>query len=67
MGIVTADIHSIDPALLKKELGGNGKGYYIMDFDIEMRCFAARLEFTPIYCYGLDGQMRFEPAVFRLE
>lgn len=38
-----------------------------MDFDIEMRCYAAKLEFTPIYLYGLDKQMRFEPAAFKIE
>lgn len=67
LGVVTADIHSIDRNLLKKEPGGDGKEYYVMDFDIEMRCFAAKMEFTPIYCYGLDKQMRFEPAAFEYE
>lgn len=65
--MVTADIHSIDPYLLKKERGGDGEKYYVMDFDIEMRCCVAKLEFTPIYCYGMDGRMRFEPAIFQLE
>lgn len=67
LGTVTADIHSIDQGLLKKERGGNGETHYIMDFDVEMRCFAARLEFMPIYLYGLNGQMRFEPAAVKLE
>ena len=67
LGTVTAEIHSIDRDLLKKERGGNGEFYYVMDFDIEMRCSAAKLEFTPVYLYGLDKQMRFEPAAFKLE
>ena len=33
-----------------------------MDFDIEMRCFAASMEYTPVYRYDGGGQRRFEPA-----
>ena len=62
-----ADIHSIDPLLLKKKEGADGQKYYVMDFDIEMRCSAAKLEFTPIYCHGLNGKIRFPPAVFETE
>ena len=65
--MVTADIHSIDPDLLKQEEGADNQMYYVMDFDIEMRCSAAKLEFTPIYCHGDNGKIRFAPAVFETE
>lgn len=67
LGVVTAGIHSIDRSLLKKERGGDGKEYHVRDFDIEMRCFAAKMEFSPVCCYGADKQMRFEPAAFKYE
>ena len=62
LGTVTADIHDLDPRLLKKQRGSDGSMYYIMDFDIEMRCLAAQLEFTPVFIHE-EGRERFRPAV----
>ena len=45
-----------------KQQGPDGREYYVMDFDIEMKCFAARIKFTPVYRYEPDGLWRFEPA-----
>jgi hypothetical protein len=47
--------------LLKKQRGDDKQEYHVMDFDIEMVYFAARLEFTPVFRYE-GGQRRFKPA-----
>ena len=65
LGTVKADIggiDGIDPKLIKKQRGNDEQEYYVMDIDIEMVCFAARIEFTPVFRYEGGGQRRLKPA-----
>ena len=46
LATVTADISDVD---LDRRRGEDNRDYYVVDFDIEMTCFAAKTEFTPVY------------------
>ena len=46
LATVTADISDVE---LDRRRGEDGRDYYVVDFDIEMTCYAAKTEFTPVY------------------
>ena len=46
LATVTADISGVE---LDRRRGADGRDYYVVDFDIEMTCFAGKTEFTPVY------------------
>lgn len=67
LGSVTADIRDIDAGLLKQETGNDGQRYYVLNFDIEMKCFAAKIEFTPVLLYEWGGMKRYPPMKIRYD
>ena len=54
LATLTADISGAD---LERRWGDDNREYYVVDFDIEMKCFAAKIEFTPVY-----RGTKFKPA-----